>query len=167
MIKKSFFQLILICLLAFLYVTCAEISKSQTYEGKVIKVIDGDSINIVYKGKPLRIRLAEIDAPERSQPFWKKSREALAYYVAGKEVQIVEVDIDRYERVVGQVYLNDIWVNAELVRGGYAYVYPKYATTKHLYEYESIARESQVGIWSLPGNERMKPWDWRKMKRNN
>lgn len=162
MIRKSFFQIFLICTFAFLYVTCADTSKAQTYEGKVIKVTDGDSINILYEGKPLRIRLAEIDAPERGQPFGKKSREALADYVAGKEVQVVEIDIDRYKRIVGQVYQGDLWVNGALVRGGYAYVYPKYATSKQLYEYEAEAQESKAGIWKLPESERIKPWVWRK-----
>jgi endonuclease YncB( thermonuclease family) len=165
MIRKSFFQLFLICAFALLYVTCADTSKAQTYEGKVIKVIDGDSINIMYEGKPLRIRLAEIDAPERGQPFGKKSKEALANYVAGKEVQVVEIDIDRYKRIVGQVYLGNLWVNGALVRGGYVYVYPKYATSKQLYEYETEAQESKAGIWNLPESERIKPWVWRKRKK--
>jgi endonuclease YncB( thermonuclease family) len=165
MIRKSFFQLFLIFALAFLYVTCTDTNKAQTYEGKVIKVTDGDSINILYEGKTLRIRLAEIDAPERGQPFWKKSREALADYVAGEEVQIIEVDIDRYKRVVGQVYLGDLWVNGALVRGGFAYVYPEYATSERLYKFEREAKESKTGIWKLPENERVKPWEWRKQKR--
>jgi micrococcal nuclease len=167
MIRKSFFRLFLIFALAFLYVTCAEISKAQTYEGKVIKVTDGDSINILYEGKPLRIRLAEIDAPERGQPFWKRSREALADYVAGKEVKVVEIDIDRYKRVVGQVYIGDFWVNGALVSEGYAYVYPKYATTMKLYNFEAEAQENKAGIWKLPEGERVKPWEWRKQQRKN
>jgi len=50
---------------------CGEFLHAGEYSGKVIKVTDGDFINIIYEGKPLRIRLAEIDAPERGQPFWK------------------------------------------------------------------------------------------------
>jgi len=80
-------------------------------------------------------------------------------------VQVFEVDIDRYERVVGQVYVGDLWVNGELVKGGYAYVYPKYATTERLYEFEEEARVNQAGIWKLPESERVKPWEWRKKKR--
>jgi len=142
--------------------SCAELQSSVTYHGKVVKVTDGDSINILHNGKQLRIRLAEIDAPERGQPFWKKSKEALADYVAGKEVEVVEIDIDRYKRIVGQVYVGDLWVNGALVRGGFAYVYPRYATTERLYEFEREAKESQVGIWKLPEKERIKPWVWRK-----
>ena len=164
MIKKSFFYLFFISALAFFYVTCSDVTKAQTYQGKVIKVTDGDSINILFEGKPLRIRLAEIDAPERGQPFWKKSREALADYVAGKEVIVEEIDIDRWDRVIGQVYLGDLWINGALVRGGFAYVYPKYATSSRLYEFEREAKESKAGIWKLPEKERIKPWEWRKSK---
>ncbi len=139
MISKTLFYLIFISVLAFFYVTCSDVAKALTYEGKVIKVADGDSITILHEGNQLRISLAEIDAPERGQPYWRKSREALAGYVAGKVVEVFEIDIDRYERIVGQVYVGDIWVNGELVRSGYAYVYPKYATSKHFYEYECIA----------------------------
>jgi len=80
--------------------------------------------------------------------FWKKSREALADYVAGKQVKVIEIDVDRYKRIVGQVYLGDLWVNGALVRGGYAYVYPRYATAERLYEFEEEVRESQAWIWS-------------------
>jgi len=77
------------------------------------------------------------------------------------------VDIDRYKRIVGQVYVGDLWVNGALVRGGYAYVYPEYATSSRLYEFEEEARESQARIWKLPESERVKPWEWRKQKRKN
>ena len=167
MIRKTFFYIFFISTVAFFYVTCSDEVNAQTYEGIVVKVADGDSITILYEGKELRIRLAEIDAPERGQPFWKKSREALADYVAGKQVQVVEVDIDRYKRIVGQVYIGETWVNGALVRGGYAYVYPKYATSERLYEFERAAKENQAGIWKLPENERVKPWVWRKQKRKN
>jgi len=166
-IKKSLFYVFFISAIAFCYVTCSDVqSAKKVYKGKVVIVIDGDSINILIDETQFRIRLAEIDAPERGQPFWKKSKEALADYVAGKEVQVFEVAIDRYERIVGQVYVGGLWVNGALVRGGYAYVYPKYATTERLYEFEEEARGNQAGIWKLPESERVKPWEWRKQNRN-
>lgn len=155
-IKK--YIILLLILLHLLLCGCF----SQTYQGKVIKVLDGDSINILHEGKVLRIRLAEIDAPERSQSFWKKSKQALENYVAGKEVEVEEFDVDQYGRVVGHVYQDDVWVNGELVRGGYAYVYREFAVSKKLYEYEGEAERNKTGIWQLPETERTKPWEWRK-----
>ena len=162
MTNKHIAIIIVITLLLISIINCSEIISATEYRGKVIKVADGDSITILHEGKELRIRLAEIDAPERGQPFWRKSREALANYVAGKDVEVVEVDIDRYDRVVGQVYLGELWVNSALVRDGYAYVFPEYATSSRLYAFEREAQKNKNGIWKLPAKERMKPWEWRK-----
>lgn len=71
-VKKSLLLLIILCL-----TSCENFTTAVTYQGKVVKVLDGDSINILHQGRPLRIRLAEIDAPEYSQPCWKKSKQAL------------------------------------------------------------------------------------------
>ncbi len=62
------------------------------------------------------------------------------------------------------MYVGELWINGELVRGGYAYVYPEYAVSIKLYEYETYAQESKAGIWKLPENERIKPWVWRRQK---
>lgn len=141
---------------------CENFSFSEIHEGKVIKVLDGDSLNIIQQGKEVRIRLAEIDAPEHGQPFWKQSRQALEGYVSGKNVSVEEFDRDQYGRIVGHVYLNDIWVNGKLVQQGYAFVYDRYAVSKKLYKYQTQAEKNKHGIWKLPENQRVKPWDWRK-----
>ena len=162
MIRKTLFYLIFISAIAFFYVTCSDVSNAQTYEGKVIKVTDGDSINILHEGDSLRIRLAEIDTPERKQPFWRKYKDALADYIAGKEVTVDEYDVDLYGRVVGHVYQGNFWVNAAMVRSVNVYVYPRYAMSIRIYELEQDARENKIGIWKLPKNERIMPWEWRK-----
>ncbi|MCH8021690.1 thermonuclease family protein [candidate division KSB1 bacterium] len=128
--------------------SCENFTTAVTYQGKVVKVLDGDSINILHQGKPLRIRLAEIDAPEYSQPFWEKSKQALEGYVRGKTVEVEEFDVDQYGRVVGHVYVGNFWVNGELVRNGFAYVYTQYAVSKRLYEYENEAEKNKKGKFS-------------------
>lgn len=137
-VKKSLLLLIILCLNS-----CENFTTAVTYQGKVVKVLDGDSINILHQGRPLRIRLAEIDAPEYSQPFWKKSKQALEGYVRGKTVEVEEFDVDQYGRVVGHVYVGNFWVNGELVRNGFAYVYTQYAVSKRLYEYENEAEKNK------------------------
>jgi len=115
-VKKSLLLLIILCL-----TSCENFTTAVTYQGKVVKVLDGDSINILHQGKPLRIRLAEIDAPEYSQPFWKKSKQALEGYVRGKTVEVEEFDVDQYGRVVGHVYVVAIF---GLMANSYATVLP-------------------------------------------
>lgn len=141
---------------------CDNFHFNEIHEGKVVKVLDGDSINIIQQGKVVRVRLAEIDAPEHKQPFWKKSRQALEKHVSGKNVLVEEFDRDQYGRIVGHVYVDDLWVNGELVYDGYAYVYERYAVSKKLFHYQIQAEKNKKGIWKLPENQRMKPWDWRK-----
>jgi len=162
-VLSFFFNIPLLFLFFSLSLTaCENFNFSDTHEGKVVKVLDGDSLNIIQQGKEVRIRLAEIDAPEHGQPFWKQSRKALDRYVSGKNVLVEEFDRDQYGRIVGHVYINDIWVNGELVHQGYAYVYERYAVSKKLYKYQSAAKKNKIGIWELPENQRVKPWDWRK-----
>ena len=154
----------LIIFLCVALLSCDDFNFSPTYEGQVIKVIDGDTLKLRQQGKGVTIRLAEIDAPEYNQPYWKKSKQALERYVAGKQIRVEEFDRDQYGRIVGHVYLDDLWVNGKLVQQGYSYVYERYAVSKKLFEYESDARKNQRGIWKLPVNERVKPWEWRNKK---
>ena len=58
-------------------------------------------------------------------------------------------------------------MNGELVQQGYAYVYERYAVSKKLYKYQSAAKKNKIGIWELPENQRVKPWDWRKRTKSN
>ncbi|MCP4043372.1 MAG: thermonuclease family protein [Gammaproteobacteria bacterium] len=101
----------------------------------------------------LKIRLAEIDTPERQQPFGTKAKQA----------RVVEVTKDRYKRIVGRVYMGNLDVNAELVRLGYARVYRRYAKDKDLYRLEKEAQEAKRGLWA--SDHPIPPWEWRRGKR--
>ena len=150
-------------LIVFFFCTaaCNDFTFSNVYEGRVVKVLDGDSLIILQKGKEVKIRLAEIDAPEHGQVMWKKSKQALESYVAGKKIVVEEFDKDQYGRIVGHVYLDNNWINGKLVQQGYAYVYTRYAVSKTLYAYESEAERRKLGLWKLSESERTKPWEWR------
>ena len=138
----------------------------RVYEGEVVSIADGDTIRVLYKGGQLKIRLAEIDTPEKKQPYGNRARQALAELVAGKVVRVVEQDRDRYGRIVGRVYVGDLDVNAALVRQGAAWVYRQYAKDQGLFRIEREARTAGRGLWSLPEAERVAPWEWRQQKRS-
>ncbi len=154
--------LVLLIFILFSLVACDDFNFSSVYERKVTKVLDGDSFNILQQGKEIRIRLAEIDAPEHGQAMGKKSKQALEKLVAGKLVVIEEFDRDQYGRIVGHVYLKDVWINAKLVQQGHAYVYTRYAVSKKLYEFQAEAQKYKRGVWLLPEQQRIEPWEWRK-----
>ena len=94
--------------------------------GKVVNVADGDTITVLEDRTQHRIRLYGIDAPERRQDFSNRAKQFASDLVFGKKVRVVKKDIDRYDRIVGIVYVGDVCVNEELVRNGLAWVYRYY-----------------------------------------
>lgn len=134
-------------------------------EGRVVAVVDGDTIDVLVGSQPQRVRLAGIDTPERGQPWASRAKEALSERVFGLEVRINAVDTDRYGRTVGEVYANDVCVGCELVRAGHAWVYRQYSDDPVLLELERQARDARRGLWSLPESQRAPPWEWRSERR--
>jgi endonuclease YncB( thermonuclease family) len=75
-------------------------AQAETLTGKVVGVTDGDTITVLVAEHPIKVRLAEIDTPERGQPWASRAKQALSDKVFGKEVEIRVVTVDRYGRTV-------------------------------------------------------------------
>ena len=74
-------------------------AENKTITGKVVGISDGDTITVLDgNNQQTRIRLAEIDAPESSQPYGKRSKQVLSDLIFGKEVYVEVQNIDRYGR---------------------------------------------------------------------
>ena len=135
-------------------------------QGKVVSVADGDTITVLTdEKKQIKVRLAEIDAPERGQAYGQRSRETLSTLVAGKGVTVNETDTDRYKRVLGFVLIDGINVNYEMVRQGMAWCYTQYLARDSICPpIEKEARGSHRGLWAE--KEPTPPWEFRKRKRS-
>ena len=141
---------------------------AETLSGKVIGVMDGDTIKILtIDKKQHKIRLAEIDTPEKKQPYGQKAKQALSDMIYRKNVNVKVSTTDRYGRKIGQIYLGDKWINGELVKEGHAWVYRRYAreNKQRLLMLENNARKARKGLWALSEAERIEPWLWRKANR--
>ena len=131
--------------------------------GRVIGITDGDTVTLLTSDKQqVRIRLAEIDAPESGQPYGSKSKQKLSELIFGKDVRVVVQTTDRYGRTVGRPYVGDLDVCEEMVRAGAAWVYRQYVIDKSLFDIEIEAREAKRGIWGLSEAQNMPPWKWRR-----
>ncbi|MCB1882060.1 MAG: thermonuclease family protein, partial [Gammaproteobacteria bacterium] len=75
---------------------------------------------------------------------------------------VVQVSTDRYQRLVGRVFLDGRNINAEMVADGAAWVYRKYSDDPELLELERQAREQGRGLWALQEDQRVAPWEWRR-----
>lgn len=132
------------------------------FDGKVIKVIDGDTITILTQNKEqIRVRLYGIDAPEKKQAYGDVSKKALSNMIAGKQVEIKEHGRDIYKRVLGAIFLNNVDINAKMVSNGYAWAFIKYS--KKYVEQEQFARKNKKGLWQ--DKNAIAPWEFRKLKR--
>jgi len=139
-------------------------AQTETLEGKVVKIADGDTLTLLTSSnEQVKIRLAGIDTPEKKQPFGNKAKQALANLAFQKQA-LIEVEVkDRYGRTVGVVFVDGLNVNAELVKQGMAWVYRKYTDDERLYVLESEAKQAKRGLW-LDKNP-IPPWEWRRGKR--
>jgi endonuclease YncB( thermonuclease family) len=136
-----------------------------TLEGRVVGVTDGDTLTLLVERTPIRIRLAQIDAPESRQPYGGASKRALSALAFGKPARVVVVDTDRYGRSVGEVFVEGVHLNQEMVRQGYAWAYTRYSRSVDIIEIEDEARAENRGLWALPAEQREPPWLWRRQGR--
>jgi len=137
---------------------------SDVIEGKVIAITDGDTIKILYKGEPLRIRLVGVDCPEKTQAYGTKAKQFTASLAAGKTVKVLVQGKDMYQRTLGEVILPDgVNLNEALVRNGFAWKY-KYTKSVHLEQLQKEAKEKHKGLWQ--GTSPLPPWEFRKLKKH-
>jgi micrococcal nuclease len=132
--------------------------------GVVVGVIDGDTAEVRLDSGMIRVRFHGIDAPESGQPHGKAAKAALADLIYGKAVEVEPYQQDRYDRLVARVWIDGMDVNAEMLRTGNAWTYRRYADDPAYCTYEQAARDLGRGLWRLPANQRVAPWEWRQRK---
>lgn len=121
------------------------------WEGVVMRIQDGDSFQVRRDHRTESIRLYGIDCPEYQQPGGQKAKKLTSSLVKGRRVDILPMDTDRYGRTVAIVQVGGLVLNAELVRMGWAWVYPRYCTAQAMcrqwQSLEQEARRLRLGIW--------------------
>lgn len=152
------FALALCCLFSTVGAAAAE---RHVVTGIVTGVADGDTFYL--GGQSSRMRLAQIDSPEKEQPYGRRAEQSLRDLIGKRQVTVEWSEKDIHGRPVVQVWVNGIDVNAEQVRRGYAWAYPQYVTDPKLYTIEAEARAAKRGLWADP--HPVAPWDWRKRER--
>jgi endonuclease YncB( thermonuclease family) len=156
----------IIVLLLLLGVSLESIAQviPQTFSGKVTSVKDGDTIEVLYQGNPVRIRLAHVDTPEKGQPYGNNAKQFASDFCFNRVVKIVQTDKpDRYGRLIALVQIDGRTLNLELVRAGLAWHFLKYSKDQTYAGAEIDARTKKIGLWSQPNP--ISPWDWRAASR--
>lgn len=137
-------------------------SLPESFDATVTVIRDGDTVDVVDSaGETIRVRLHGIDAPEHGQRFNRESAAYVKGVVGGRKVRIRRVDVDQFERLIGEIWMGDRRVNGEIVRAGFAWHYRQYAgDDSELAQGEAEARRDRRGLWA---DERpLPPWVWRR-----
>jgi len=136
----------------------------------IANITDGDTIKIDNK----RIRLLEIDAPETSQNCFnanyeeyacgKMSKDFLVKLADQKQVKCYYKKFDKYGRYLAKCYIDNIMINAEMIKNGMAVTYFFGTKNSEMTQLENEAKENELGIWQ--GAFQM-PKDYRKTHKNH
>jgi micrococcal nuclease len=142
-------------------------SYSAPFQAKVIGVSDGDSITVRAGNETIRIRLAQIDAPERDQPWGHRSQQELMRLVGRKTILVSPQDSDRYGRSIANIKVDGLDVNQAMVKRGAAWAYIEYARDDTMAQLEGRARSSGQGLWAKTEDRPIAPWEYRRQSRDN
>ena len=153
---------LLLAAVAVLVLRGADHPRATTFgRAQVLRVVDGDTIRVRLDGRTERVRYIGVDTPESVKPgtpvqcFAKRAAAANAALVAGRSVRLVgDVEQrDRYGRLLAYVYRepDGAFVNAQLVRDGYARtltIAPNVAHARQFAQLARRAREGGRGLWA-------------------
>jgi endonuclease YncB( thermonuclease family) len=139
-------------------------TRTADFTSPVVRVIEGDTIEVLRDHHYEHFRLNGIDCPEKGQAFGILAEHVASDLVFRKEVTLKIHGLDEYGRTVGDVILPDgLNLNQELVRRGLCWWYRGQAPGNTVMEgLEKAAREAKKGVWSDP--QSIPPWEWRKRK---
>jgi endonuclease YncB( thermonuclease family) len=130
-------------------------------QGLVVSVHDGDTLTVLVERQQIKVRLAEIDAPELRQPFGNRSKQSLAELCFQVTAKVEQIARDRYGRSVGKVECAGVDAGAHQVATGMAWVYDRYSKpSSPLYRLQDGAKAARRGLWAE--SEPVPPWEWRR-----
>lgn len=163
---RYFLFLIFLSVQVFSQTKLAEKLSNKTFSAKVIGIMDGDTMEILYNNVPTKIRLAHIDCPEKrgKQAFGNIAKIALSNLCFGRIVTIKGERYDRYKRLIA-VVINDKKqnVNQKMIKLGMAWHFTKYSKDPVYAKLEIEARKNRVGLWQ--DKDPIAPWLWREKKK--
>lgn len=147
--------------LLFLASAALPLCVAQSWTGQVVRVGDGDTLEILRGRATVRVRLHGVDCPELGQDFGERARQRTGALAMRQQVTVRQIETDRFGRVVGEVFLpGGASLNRKLVEEGLAWWYRQYAPRDlQLRLLEEKARDARRGLWAHPSP--IPPWKWR------
>jgi micrococcal nuclease len=121
---------------------------------------DGDTVKIKDQAYEYKLRITDIDAPERNQTYGKKSRRALMDFCAEADIYVAISGTDKYGRKLGKLLCNQQDASMYMVKYGHAWFNNRYSMDYSLGLLQDEARNNKLGLWQ--SQQPTAPWIWRK-----
>lgn len=144
-----------------LFFLCFNVGASNKFNVKLDKCIDGDTAKFIINGESKTVRFLSINAPEiahddvEEEFYGKEASEYTCKLLKRSSVIKLQYDsksdkVDKYDRVLAWVFVDDELLQKKLIEGGYAevkYVYNKYLYSDELKDLEVVAKNKKIGMW--------------------
>lgn len=159
------YLLVITCIAFTIFSNVSYTIGKETITGKVIAITDGDTFKLLTADSTqIKVRLANIDCPERKQPFSNNAKQFVSDAIFSKTVIVNVLKKDRYRRYISNVIYDDsLSLCHELVKNGLAWHYVKYSKDTTLQKLEDSARLNKIGLWHDANS--IAPWQWRDNKK--
>lgn len=150
--KRLLFALVLVLIAGQLH--------AATFNGRLVRVLGGDTVEVVREGVIEPVRLSQIYAPIWDQPYGTAAKEFVSRVAADEEVTVHFEERDLHGRLYGEVFLLDgTNLNKLIVGSGYAWRYEGFTTDPDYADLEKGARQAKKGLWGV--DVAVPPWEWR------
>ena len=134
---------------------------SQDFTGKVVGIVDGDTLTVLNRDKPERVYLNGIDCPEKAQPFGLRAKNFTSSLAFGQVVTVKPTARDKHGHIIADVILPDgRLLQFELIKAGLAWWFSRREVDQRLRDLQEEARLAKRGLWVDP--DPIPPWDWRR-----
>lgn len=155
----------LLILLPFLMLQIA--SAFAQNSATVIRVVDGDTYQLLKGKRVFTARLLNVDAPETKQSFGEAAKDSVSKLILGKTVQFDSVKLDRYDRVLGNISIKGMALDSLLIANGWAWFYAEYSNKVELEKLQNEAVNKRLGLWKCGFNRVCPPSVYRKLNAKN
>jgi endonuclease YncB( thermonuclease family) len=142
-------------------VCCAVVlsARQEDFSGRVVTVVDGDTLDVLRDGRDTRVRLDGIDAPEAGQDFGPQATQFMTDAALNKIVTVRGNEIDQYGRLIARVTVDGRDLSVTAVEAGFAWHFIRHSKDPSLAAAETRAHAARRGLWSQPNP--VPPWNYR------
>lgn len=152
-------------LMLLIGLTCCLTMLISQEDCRLIRVVDGDTFELLCDSKKKMCRLKNVDVPELDQYYGKIVTDSLKMLIEGKLVKVLESDRDVYGRHLVKIEWDGIPLDSFLIDRGWAWHYHAFSDNLTLANVQDYARKNQCGLWQCGYN--VPPWIWRSLNKRN